>query len=277
MKAITTFKYKMLQDAFLKRRSMKKSQSSIEFVILIAFMLMVVVTFFAFTTNKISESSGDANIQLAEDIADIPFKEVMFAKTVSDGYSRVFTMPSQINNKPYQIAIIGNHEIVVNFSGIEAVKFLPDNVSGYLTFGDHLITKEKGNITITPIQNSAKGELVMKTNDVYVTARFNSTGSLRLREELDSVAPQNMEGMAINTPSKFFFRDVTGQITFLIDTNTGNAFYSSTKSVFQSQASLSPGIDDFIIINSLGEIVAYFSADGNLYLKGIVDEDVESP
>ena len=267
----------MLQNSFLKRRPMKKSQSSIEFVILIAFMLMVAVTFFAFTTNKVSETSGDANIQLAEDIADIPFKEVMFAKTVSDGYSRVFTMPSQINNKPYQIAIIGNHEIVVNFSGIEAVKFLPDNVSGYLTFGDHLITKEKGNITITPIQNSAKGELVMKTNDVYVTARFNSTGSLRLREELDSVAPQNMEGMAINTPSKFFFRDVTGQITFLIDTNTGNAFYSSTKSVFQSQASLSPGIDDFIIINSLGEIVAYFSADGDLYLKGIVDEQIPSP
>ena len=155
----------MLQDAFLKRRSMKKSQSSIEFVILIAFMLMVVVTFFAFTTNKISESSGDANIQLAEDIADIPLKEVMFAKTVSDGYSRVFTMPSQINNKPYQIAIIENHEIVVNFSGIEAVKFLPDNVSGYLTFGDHLITKEKGNITITPIQNSAKGELVIKDDN----------------------------------------------------------------------------------------------------------------
>ena len=262
----------MLQNSFLKRRPMKKSQSSIEFVILIAFMLMVAVTFFAFTTNKISETSGDANIQLAEDIADIPFKEVMFAKTVSDGYSRVFTMPSQINNKPYQIAIIENHEIVVNFSGIEAVKFLPDNVSGYLTFGDHLITKEKGNITITPIQNSAKGELVIKNPNGVVKARFNSTGSLRLAGNLIAV------GLGINgANSEFLFTNSFGIDTFSVDTNSGNAKILNTKSVFQLQASLSPGIDDFVIINSLGEIVAYFSADGDLYLKGIVDEQIPSP
>ena len=130
---------------------MNKSQSAIEFVILVAFMLIVAVTFFAFTTNKISKSSNDANKQLAEDIADIPLKEVMFAKTVSDGYSRVFTMPSTINNKPFQIAIVDNREIVVNFSGVEAVKFLPDNVSGNLSYGNHLLTKKNGIIVITPI------------------------------------------------------------------------------------------------------------------------------
>src|SRR3989338_361847 len=120
---------------------MNKSQSAIEFVILVAFMLIVAVTFFAFTTSKISKSSSNANKQLAEDIADIPLKEVMFAKTVSDGYSRGFTMPSTINNKPFQIAIVDNREIVVNFSGVEAVKFLPDNVSGNLSYGNHLLTK----------------------------------------------------------------------------------------------------------------------------------------
>ena len=129
---------------------MQKSQSSIEFIILVAFMLFIVVTFFAFTSNKIAETSNDATLQTAEEIANIAYKEIAFAKTVSDGYSRTFSMPALINNRPYQIAIIDNREIVVNFSGIEIVKFLPDNVTGNLTFGNHRITKKKGFVNVKP-------------------------------------------------------------------------------------------------------------------------------
>ena len=112
---------------------------------------MVAVTFFAFVTGKISDTSNEANHQAAEDVANIALNEISFARTVSDGYSRTFKMPATIDNKPYQIAIVDNHEIVINFTGIESVKFLPDNVTGNLSFGNNLITKKKGFVNVRPV------------------------------------------------------------------------------------------------------------------------------
>ena len=55
---------------------MRKSQSSIEFIVLVAFMFLVVVVFFGFTTNKIGEAAVDSNVQVAEDLANIAYQEI---------------------------------------------------------------------------------------------------------------------------------------------------------------------------------------------------------
>src|SRR3989344_9346793 len=125
---------------------MRKSQSAIEFVTLASFMFLVVLGFFSVTTSKIVESKEAANRQIAADLADYVFNEVKTAKSVNDGYIRIFTIPQTVNGINFTINITDNRELVVNYLGNEHVEFLPSNVTGNLTKGDNKISKRNGAI-----------------------------------------------------------------------------------------------------------------------------------
>lgn len=132
----------------LKSKIFLKSQSAMEFVMLASFMLLVVLGFFAVTSSKLLEAREEGNRQIAEDIADFAYREIEIAKSVNDGYTRIFLMPQTVNGINYSIKVIDNKEIVVNYLDNEHIKFLPTNVTGNITKGNNKISKKNGVVFI---------------------------------------------------------------------------------------------------------------------------------
>ena len=123
---------------------MPKAQSAVEFIFLVSFMLLVIVGFFAITSSKTLEAQEEGNKKIAETIADLAYKEIEIAQSVNDGYIRHFTMPPTVNGISYTIKIIDNKELVVKYVDYEYVKFMPANISGYISIGINTLEKSNG-------------------------------------------------------------------------------------------------------------------------------------
>lgn len=109
-----------------------KSQSAIEFVSLATFMFMVMVVVFALVGSNLSEAREQANQQIAEDIASLVYREIEIALSVNCGYARTFEVPKSVNGADYNIGIVDNRELTVDYLGYEHVKFLPLFIAGEL-------------------------------------------------------------------------------------------------------------------------------------------------
>ena len=126
----------------------KKSQFSIEFAVLIAFMFLIFVAFIAIITSKVSESKENERLGIAGDIATLAKNEIELARSASNGYSRNFELPSKISGNSYTIKIIDNRELVVDYIDKEYVVFLQENVRGSLNPGANTIRKETGTVFV---------------------------------------------------------------------------------------------------------------------------------
>ena len=67
-----------------------------------------ILIFFSISSSKVSDSLEQRSEKIAEDIAEYAFREFELAKTVNDGYTRVFSMPPNIDGIDYDIKIIQN-------------------------------------------------------------------------------------------------------------------------------------------------------------------------
>jgi hypothetical protein len=101
----------------------KKSQSSMEFVILTGFMMLVFVIFFIVIQGRLVVVKDVRAEQRALEIASIVKNEVELANTVTEGYERVFFIPYDIDGESYTIFIYDDYELVINHSGRQFVSF----------------------------------------------------------------------------------------------------------------------------------------------------------
>lgn len=125
-----------------------KSQSSMEFIVLATFMLLVIVGFFGVTSSRVLEAREDVNRRIAEDIADFAYREIEIAASVNNGYKKSFSMPQNVNGVNYSIRIADNIELTVHYLDYEHVRFLPSNVTGNITKGANTISRNNGVIYI---------------------------------------------------------------------------------------------------------------------------------
>jgi len=130
----------------IKNKVFKKTnaQFAIEFIVLMAFMFLIFLGFIAVITSKVLEAKENERLGIAEDIAALVKNEIDLAKSASDGYNRNFNLPSKIKGNSYSINIIGNRELVVNYTDKEYVSFLPEKVCGYIEVSNNEINKENG-------------------------------------------------------------------------------------------------------------------------------------
>ncbi|MBI2660209.1 hypothetical protein HYX07_03545 [Candidatus Woesearchaeota archaeon] len=119
-----------------------------EFVILASFMLLVILGFFSLASSRMIEARVEGNRKISEDIAKFAYREVEIAKSVNDGYSRVFEIPQSVNGVNYTLSVIDGRELVVNYLDEEYVQFLPINVTGNILKGSNRIAKINGIILI---------------------------------------------------------------------------------------------------------------------------------
>ena len=133
---------------------MPKSQSAVEFVVLASFMLLVILGFFAFTSSRVLEAKDEGNKKIAENIADLVYREIETAKSVNNGYVRVFTVPKTVNGVTYTINLTDDRELIVNYLGYEYVRFVPSNVTGNLSVGSIEIRKSNDVIYLRNISST---------------------------------------------------------------------------------------------------------------------------
>jgi hypothetical protein len=104
-------------------------------------MFIIFVGFFAIVSYRLAEQEEGKKHQKAESIATLVENEIKLAKYVNDGYERTFKLPTKIDGNNYNITIVDNRELVVNYFEYEHVLFLPENVIGNIGRGLNEIKK----------------------------------------------------------------------------------------------------------------------------------------
>ncbi len=132
----------------------KKSQTSMEFVLLTSFMVLVFIIFFVVVQQRMSIIYQEINDASALQLENLVVNEIKLAESVSDNYFRKFVLPSNINGINYNISIMpgagASTEIVIKYGEKERVYFLEAYVDTSSTIGIGLnnITKTNGKIYI---------------------------------------------------------------------------------------------------------------------------------
>lgn len=123
---------------------MRRGQASLEFVMLISFMMLVFVGFFSLANTQLNASREQEIQQQASDIAERFVEQVRLASLMQDGFARSFRLPTDVDGIAYNIALIDNWEVVVIHQGYEHVEFLSANVTGQINRGLNTIHKRDG-------------------------------------------------------------------------------------------------------------------------------------
>lgn len=135
---------------------MKKSQSAVEFSLLLAFMLLALVVFVGIANTKMDEVTGKRNQKILNDLAGVVKSEMELATMSEPGYNRTFNLPSRMNQKEYTIYFKNGSSLGTDFSTItvyfndepetEVTIFTSPNITGKIFKGANYIQRE-GNLT----------------------------------------------------------------------------------------------------------------------------------
>lgn len=119
----------------------KKGQSAIEFVILVMAVLFMFVGFLYLIQLRIADSKYEAVSAAAEEVALTVQDEINLAHNSPNGYSRRFTIPSNINGFSYQANILDGSVYVRTDDGKHAIALPVFNVTGDVIIGTNTIYK----------------------------------------------------------------------------------------------------------------------------------------
>jgi hypothetical protein len=118
-----------------------KSQSSIEFIILIAFVLFFFVVFFIFIQARMSDDIRSKQDKAVEEVALTVQDEINLASGASEGYSRVFSIPDKIGNVDYSVSLVGNSVYVQTQDNRSAILLPVASITGNIIKGANEIRK----------------------------------------------------------------------------------------------------------------------------------------
>ncbi len=128
----------------------KRSQTAIEFLILTG----VIILFFSLFFISLNESMGDKirerkNFEIKK-IATSVQDEINLALKSSDGYSRQFKVPYDINGEEYDINTTGGMVYVRTLDNRQTIAISIPTMAGQIIKGNNLIKKEGGQIYLNP-------------------------------------------------------------------------------------------------------------------------------
>lgn len=116
-------------------RVMRRAQTTIEFFILVGFMLFVLLAFFIVVQERSSLIKQEIYRQEIEGVGNIITQEISLASQVRYGYTRVFSLPATIGGEDYTLKLANGQEFSVRrkFSNDDYVVFLPADIVIYDT------------------------------------------------------------------------------------------------------------------------------------------------
>ncbi len=126
----------------------KRSQSAIEFVILVGFVLFFFVTFILVVQGNISDKMREKKNFAIKEIAMTVQDEINLASESTDGYSRVFKIPENLNGQDYDIIINEGMVYVHTLDNKYTTTFPVADVTGIIQKGENIIKKENGKVLL---------------------------------------------------------------------------------------------------------------------------------
>lgn len=118
------------------------AQSSIEFLVLIGFVMVFFILAIAIIRSNTMNTSRERETILSEDIVTTIHKEILLATRVQDGYERTFWIPEKIGAKEYLLSI-QNNQVVLRLDQSDYWRTVP-SVTGNITKGLNFIRKAEG-------------------------------------------------------------------------------------------------------------------------------------
>jgi len=127
---------------------LKKSQTAIEFVVLVGLVALTAVIFMLASLGQIKEFQDRKEYILIKDMALKLQTEVTLAATSEDGYQRQFTLPDKLEETiNYSITIKNNETIIVHSDKSLYAVSIP-KVKGNITKNTNTITKTGGVVNL---------------------------------------------------------------------------------------------------------------------------------
>ena len=127
---------------------LKKSQTAIEFFVLISLVALTITIFLLASLDQIKEFQDRKEYILLKDMALKLQAEVTLAATSEDGYQRQFTLPDKLDKTVnYTITIKNNETIVVHSDKSLYAASIP-KVIGNITKNTNTITKTGGVVNL---------------------------------------------------------------------------------------------------------------------------------
>ena len=126
----------------------KKSQSAIEFMILLGLMLFIFLAYSQTFQKNLGERSKEQRVLIIQDLALTVQNEINLAHSSVDGYERTFKIPQQILNIGYSITLVDNLVYIVTEDQKISLALPIQNVTGQIQKGNNLIRKVNGEILL---------------------------------------------------------------------------------------------------------------------------------
>jgi hypothetical protein len=126
----------------------RKSQSSLEFVIMVGFLLVFFSVFLLIIQENMSAKIDQKQNRMVNELAIEVQDEINLALEASDGYSRDFSVPGKIANKDYNITLLEGSVYLYTTDGKHAVSLPIPQVKGDIKKGSNNIRKESGEILV---------------------------------------------------------------------------------------------------------------------------------
>ena len=123
---------------------MKKGQTAIEFLIVCGAVLLFFIIFFALIENNIADKMKEKRTAALRDETLAVQREIYFAYTSTDGYSREFTIPQQVSGMDWNISINSQMIYAITLDIKDAISFSIQNITGQPRIGTNVIRKING-------------------------------------------------------------------------------------------------------------------------------------
>ncbi len=138
---------------------MKRAQATVEFTLLMTFLLFIFLATFIVIGNRMEDVNKTNEEALVREFMAMILDEINFARIVEDGYSRTFSVPRRLENVNYTLEIANSTFLVVYYKNTSYVsRPFDDNVRGNFLFNDTepddafyelVIRKDYGIISVT--------------------------------------------------------------------------------------------------------------------------------
>lgn len=120
---------------------MKKAQSSIEFMVLIGFAMIVVSVTLAIISADAERRFSAQNEALVQELFIVIDTEINLASFSPATYEREIFLPHTLQGQSYNVSIQDTRDLVVNFNNNLYVHFLNQTITGNLEKGYNTLTK----------------------------------------------------------------------------------------------------------------------------------------
>ncbi len=126
----------------------KRLQTSLEFIIMIGFVLMFFSVFLLIIQENISRKLEQKQNREVNELASEIQYEINLALETSDGYYREFSIPEKVANRDYNIRVAEGLVYLNTTDGKYAVALPIPEVNGTLQNGTNTIRKQNGEILL---------------------------------------------------------------------------------------------------------------------------------